>query len=92
MRRLLLATLLLALLCASVGCRAVMLSPEYSQLLDRTAALSAETARRAEAGELSAEQMARALRVQARLWQQFKDARDGRDTSQTDIPVVLGRP
>ncbi len=95
MKRLLLTVLLLAVLCASAGCRAVMLSREYSRLLDQTAALSAETARRAEAGELTAGQMARALRAQARVWQRFKHARDGLDPDRANLstgPHLPGGP
>jgi hypothetical protein len=60
------------------GCSGVILSAEYSELLDQTAALSAETARRAEAGQLTEQQMARALRDEADIWQQFRNARDGK--------------
>jgi len=60
------------------GCSGVILSAKYSNLLDTTASLSAETARRATAGDLSAEQMAGALDGQAKVWKQFQDARDGR--------------
>jgi hypothetical protein len=60
------------------GCgTGVVLSPEYSRLLDRTAALSAETAARAEAGELTEAQMVQALSAQADVWRQFQLARDG---------------
>lgn len=70
-----LAALLLGL---TAGCGGVILSPEYSRLVDETAALSDETARRAEAGGLSEQQKTDALRSQARLWKRFRDARDGK--------------
>lgn len=71
------AAVLLILAAALAGCGDVLLSPEYSDLLDRTAALSAETCERAEAGDLDANQMRRALCGQAGVWQQFRAARDG---------------
>jgi uncharacterized lipoprotein YmbA len=60
------------------GCSGVIMNAEYSQLLDKTAALSAETARRAEAGNLTPPEMVDALKAQADVWQKFKDARDGK--------------
>jgi len=77
MKRMLIMIVLLLAVTGSAGCRAVMLSPEYSRLLDDTAALSAETARRAEAKDLSADQMTRALAGQAAVWRKFQQARDG---------------
>lgn len=72
-----LAVLLLAVLLLASGCGVVM-NREYSDLLDKTAALSAETAARAEAGELTPDQMTAALVRQAETWQRFIDARDGK--------------
>jgi hypothetical protein len=69
----------LLLLVLLAGCSGVQLSAEYSGLLDRTAALSAETAARAERGELSEADMRTALSLQAAAWQKFRDARDGKD-------------
>ena len=60
------------------GC-GVWMNPNYSELLDRTAVLSAETARRAEAGELAPEEMVAALKMQAETWQRFRNARDGKE-------------
>lgn len=68
------AVLLAALL---GGCGGVILNAEYSQLLDETAALSAETAARAGRGNLDANEMVESLRLQAGIWQRFRDARDG---------------
>jgi len=70
-------TVVVAMLVATCGCNAVMMSPEYSDLLDRTTALSKETATRAKAGELTDTQMVDALDKQADVWQRFKDAKDG---------------
>ena len=61
----------------AAGCNGVVLNAEYSDLLDRTTALSAETANRAEDGQLTPEQMTSHLVKQAGVWQRFKDARDG---------------
>lgn len=77
MKSLLIVLLLLAAVLPA-GCTGVMLSAEYSRLLDQTAALSAETAKRAEAGTLTQPQMVSALRYQADCWATFRDARDGR--------------
>jgi len=71
--------LVVSILCATVlaGCGGVWMNAEYSRLLDETAALSAETARRAQAGELDPNEMAAALRAQAGVWAKLVDARDG---------------
>ena len=74
MRSAIVLCLLAALL---AGCGGVILNAEYSALLDETASLSAETARRADANTLPAGDMKAALRKQASVWRQFKDARDG---------------
>jgi len=76
MKRVLIVAAVLAVLLA--GCSGVILNAEYTALLDRTAAISAETAARAEAGELDSAQMARALRAQAEVWRRFQLAREGR--------------
>jgi hypothetical protein len=65
-------------LAGTCGCSGVWMNAEYSQLLDRTAALSAEAALRARSGELTGEQMTDALVKQAETWRRFQDARDGR--------------
>ena len=78
MKRLLMLLLIVAVLCATAGCGGVVMNAEYRQLLDETAALSAETAARAQAGKLTTDEMAQALAAQAQTWQKFKDARDGR--------------
>jgi hypothetical protein len=77
----------LCLLCAvgasavAPGCSAVTLNAEYSRILDETAALSATTADRAEAGRLDPNCMKQALRWNARCWRLFQDARDGLESS-----------
>ena len=71
-------TVILCLLaCVVAGCNGVILNAEYSALLDETSRLSAETARRADANALTVPDMKAALRKQATVWRQFKDARDG---------------
>jgi hypothetical protein len=59
------------------GCNGVQLSAEYSTLLDKSAALSAEAANRAEAGTLSEADKTAILRKQATTWALFQNARDG---------------
>jgi uncharacterized protein YcfL len=73
--RTLILTVVIALLLS--GCSGVWMNAEYSQLLDKTAALSAETATRAEAGQLSEREKTQALTAQAQTWAKFKAARDG---------------
>ena len=53
-------TIVLVLLCAVclTGCGGVWMNADYSRLLDETAALSDETARRALAGQLDPNEMA----------------------------------
>jgi len=70
-----LATILLPLLCG--GCNGVILSAQYAQELDYTAALAAETAARAQQDKLTADEMKSALSRQAVTWQKFKNAKDG---------------
>ena len=69
--------LALILFCVLTGCNGVQLSAEYSTLLDKSAALSAEAANRAEAGTLSEADKTAILRKQATTWQLFQNARDG---------------
>ena len=58
------------------GCSEVLLSQKYSLLLDTTADISIETARRANAGTLSPELAAAALTKQAHTWYAFQCGRD----------------
>jgi hypothetical protein len=53
------------------------MNADYSRLLDQTAALSGETARRAKAGQLDPNEMAAALAAQADVWNKFVAAREG---------------
>lgn len=76
---LLVATLLLG------GCSGVRMNAQYSQLLDETAALSAKTAALATDGQLTAQQMVQALQQQAEIWQLFRDARDGVDSTKDGV-------
>lgn len=68
--------LLLTLAILLTGCSGVILSSQYSRLLDQTQALSAETAQRAHDGKLTPAEMAEALACQAIIWQRFCNARD----------------
>jgi len=61
-----------------VGCNGVWMSPKYSDLLDRTASVSAEMANRANADELSSDDMKAALNSQAETWKLFQNARNGK--------------
>jgi hypothetical protein len=72
--------LIVLVLLASVlaGCNGVIMTPKYSNLLDETAALSNDTAVRAEAGTVGADEMKQALRYQANVWKEFQNARDGK--------------
>jgi len=73
--------IVMALLCAvlTAGCSGVWMNAQYSRLLDETAALSDETARRANNGQLDPNEMAAALTVQAGVWNKFVAAREGKD-------------
>lgn len=75
------SAVLLTVICIVCGCSGVTMNAQYSQLLDRTAALSAETAARAEQGKLTEAQKTAALSAQAMTWQMFRDARDGKATT-----------
>jgi apolipoprotein N-acyltransferase len=70
--------LLFCLVITASGC-AVIMNAQYTDLLNRTTALSAATAERAEEDKLSKEEMTKALRLQANVWQRFKDAREGKE-------------
>jgi hypothetical protein len=74
------------ILAAFTACNGVNLSAKYSELLDQTAALSAETASRAQAGKLTPEQQSQALVAQSKTWQLFRDARDGKDSAPATQP------
>ena len=67
------------LLAVFLGGCGVWMNSEYSQLLDKTTALSHETAIRAQDGTLSQADMVNSLNYQADTWQRFRDARDGRE-------------
>ena len=76
---------LAGVLMASVaGCGGVQTSPEYSALLGRTAVWSQVVADRAAAGEMNGEQMVEALEINADLWGQFEDAKNGVATEGSD--------
>jgi hypothetical protein len=73
------------------GCSGVWMNAEYSKLLDTTADLSIETAKRANAGTLSPELSAAALSAQAGTWYKFQCARDG-VKSDPNLPNVGAIP
>ncbi len=72
--------IVLVLLCAVclTGCGGVWMNADYSRLLDQTAELSVETARRANTGQLDANEMAAALAAQSDVWNKFVAAREGK--------------
>ncbi len=59
------------------GCRGVTMNAEYSQILDKTATLSQESATRAINGTLTEQEKTDILVHQAGVWQLFKNGRDG---------------
>jgi uncharacterized protein YceK len=75
MQRVLILLIVAALLTA--GCSGVIMNAKYSSLLDQTAALSQDTADRATAGTLTPDDMKTSLVLQASIWQQFRNARNG---------------
>ena len=75
MKRLIL-TILVMLVLAMPACSGVWLNAEYSALLSSTASLSAETASRAQTGQLSPDEMKSALVDQSNTWAKFVAARD----------------
>ncbi|MBI5723177.1 MAG: hypothetical protein HZA50_04405 [Planctomycetes bacterium] len=70
--------MLLFVLAGVLGGCGVMMTGEYSRLLDETAALSNQTATMAENSQLTSEQKTASLRKQADTWAKFQDARDGK--------------
>ena len=75
--------MLLALCLAGVlamavcGCNSVNMTPEYSALVDSTAAWSRVMAEKAAAGEMTEAEMTEALEINADLWGKFGDAKNG---------------
>ena len=71
-------TMLLMVAVAAIlsGCGGVWMNAEYSGLLTSTAQLSAQTASRANAGQLTPEEMKEALTSQSIVWARFVDARN----------------
>lgn len=70
---------LLAITIVIGGCNGVIMNAQYSELLDRTVALSAETAERATEDKLSKQEMVQSLQIQASVWKRFQDAREGKE-------------
>lgn len=80
MKRLVILALVMLML---AGCSGVWLNAEYAGLLTSTAQLSAETAYRANAGQLTPDEMKFALTSQSIVWAKFVDAKNGvRSTTQ----------
>lgn len=77
MKKVTIVLMLLAILVVSAGCSGVTMNAEYSELLDKTCALSAEINKRAQAGELDEAHMKLALDKHNETWHLFKKARDG---------------
>lgn len=71
------AVLMVVLLVGVAGC-GVILSPTYSQLLDKTAALAGDNAARYDANQLTPAQVGTCLHAEANAWQSFRNARDGK--------------
>lgn len=74
--RTILVVLALVAMCLS-GC-GVYMNPTYSNILDKTVALSDATAKTATDGKLTPADMTTALQLQAQTWHLFQDARDGK--------------
>lgn len=74
---LIVGVLVLAMLVVLPGCSGVWMNAKYSDMFDRAAAVSAEIAKRAEAGEILPADMVGALKRQALTWEKFQNARDG---------------
>jgi len=68
------------------GCGGVWMNAEYSQLLDATAALSDESATRAEKGLLTPTDSAQILRLESNVFQKLRAAKGG-VKSPTTAPV-----
>lgn len=65
------------------GCGGVWMNAEYDGLLTSTAQLSAETAYRANVGQLTPDEMKSALTSQSIVWAKFVAAKNGvRSTTQ----------
>ena len=82
---------LVGLLLMTAGCSGVWMNAEYSGLLTSTAQLSAETAYRANAGQLTPDEMKQALTSQSIVWARFADARNSvfnKSTSPTTQPAA----
>jgi hypothetical protein len=87
MKRVVIEVMLAAFILTASGC-GVWMNGTYSQILDRTVALSAETASRAEHGSLAPEDAKAALVLQAKTWKLFQDARDGKAPSAAPVPAT----
>ena len=80
MKKMIASVLLLALVVG--GCSGLWANATYSTLIDRTAAASEVTAKKAMVGELTEQQKTDALIAQAMTWRQIKNAKDGKADEQ----------
>jgi hypothetical protein len=64
------------------------MNAEYTGLLTSTAQLSAQTAYRANAGQLTPEEMKEALTSQSIVWARFVDAKNGVFTKPATQPAA----
>lgn len=85
MKRTLLVLVMVLVIGVLPSCGVVMNST-YSTLLDQTAALSVETAKRAQTGTLTPADMTLALQAQANTWALFQGARDGKTPA---LPFIM---
>jgi len=91
MKRILMYLMLALVGLMLTGCNGVVLNATYSRLLDETADLSAETAKRANAGTLDVDLMKAALTKQAHTWYAFQCGRDG-VKADPNLPNVSATP
>ena len=85
-KKLLMTVLLICVVVGAVGCSGVLMSHEYSQLLDRQVAWAAEINRRAYPNDpnitpLTDVERSLAFDISYRQWKRFQDARDGKDSN-----------
>jgi len=69
------------------GCSGITANAEYRGLIVSTAQLSAETAYRANCGQLTPDEMKQALTSQSIVWARFVDALNGVDSRATTQPA-----
>jgi len=70
--------MLVLLVTLMVGCNGVQLSPTYSEILDRNAAITAAAVEAAQNPNVTKDMCVQFIAQQAKMWELFKDARDGK--------------